>query len=137
MANPANTTAYQLGDGRMAVDVTENKSLAITDTGFVQNCIGDVTVTIPATSTLGIWTIRNKGKAITSDGPDGAVASGNTLRIATNSSDKISGGVAGSAADNDQFRTTEAGAEFTVMNVNQTDGPVAVEVRGAWTRHAA
>lgn len=134
MANPANTTAYLMGDGRLAVDVTEAKALAIADCGYVQNVIGDVTCTIPATATLGTWTIRNKGKLAHASGPSGAVADGNTVIVASQAADKIQGGVAGTATDNDSLRTTKTGAELVIVNVNQTDGPVVLAVKGAWTR---
>lgn len=136
MANPANTTAYKMGDGRMAVDVTEAKTLTAADSGFVQNVIGDVTVTLPATATVGTWTIRNKGEMIDDNGPVGATTDGNTVTVASNSSDSITGGVAGSAADNDKLTTTEAGAEVTITN-GATAGGIVEAVRGEWTRVAA
>lgn len=134
MANPANTTAYKLGDGRMAVDVTEAKTLTVDDCGYVQNVTGDVVVTLPATATLGTWTIRNKGEAITANGPDGATTGGNSVAVSPNSSDKIQGGVAGTATDNKDILTTELGAEVTILNVGQADGPVVQRIVGTWTR---
>lgn len=135
MANPANTTAYKLGDGRLAVDVTEAKTLTVDDSGYVQNVIGDVTVTLPATATLGAWTIRNKGKLITPDAAEGALTDGNTVKVAPNSSDKILGGVDG-GADNKALMTSEAGAEVTILNIGQTDGPVVLRIGGKWTRES-
>lgn len=135
MANPANTTAYKLGDGRMAVDVTEAKTLTVDDSGYVQNVIGNVTVTLPATATLGTWTVRNKGKEISADGPAGALTDGNTVAVSPNSADKIQGGVAGTATDNKDLLTTQQGAEVTVTN-GQTDGAVVTAIKGTWTREA-
>lgn len=135
MANPANTTAYALGDGRMAVDVTEAKTLTVDDCGYVQNVIGTVVVSVPATATLGTWTIRNSGNYPTS-GARGAVSGGYTVSVSPVAADKIQGGVAGTATDNKDLLTTELGAEVTIVNVAQTDGPLVQRIRGTWTREA-
>lgn len=134
MANPANSTAYKLGDGRKAVDVTEAKTLTVDDSGYVQNVIGDVTVTLPATATLGTWTIRNGGIRPTNGAP-GAIGGGNNVAVSPNADDKIQGGVAGTATDDKDLLTTELGAEVTVTN-GQTNGPVVTQIKGDWTREA-
>lgn len=135
MANPANTTAYKLPDGRYAVDVTEAKTLAVDDCGYVQNVIGTVVVTLPATATLGMWTIRNKG-SYPASGAVGALSGGTTVSVSPNASDKIQGGVSGTATDNKDLVTTDLGAEVTILNVAQTDGPLVLNVKGLWTREA-
>lgn len=140
MANPANSTAYKLPDGRWAVDVTEAKTLTVDDCGYVQNVTGanagSVTVTLPATATLGVWTVRNKGAA-PAGGPAGAVSNGLTVNVAPASVDKIQGGVAGTATDNKALITSSVGDEVTVLNVAQTDGPLVSRIAGSgWSRQA-
>ena len=135
MPNPANSTAYALGDGRMAVDVTEAKTLSVDDSGYVQNVTyTSGVVTLPATATLGTWTIRNKGLSPTS-GAAGAVSGGNSVSVSPNANDLISGGVTGTAVDNKDLVTTELGAEVTVTN-GATNGAVVTQIKGAWTREA-
>jgi len=141
MANPANTTAYRLHDGRVAVNVTENKTLTIDDSGYVQNVIVDaVVVTLPATATIGSWTVRNGGEA-----PDGAAvgtASDGTvgLSVSPNASDKIQGGVPGTATDNKDIINTKAtariGDEVSILNAAETNGPIVTAIRGQWDREA-
>lgn len=140
MANPANSTAYQLPDGRYAVDVTEAKTLAVTDQGYVQNVVyANGVVTIPATATEGVWTIRNGGVAPTS-GPDGAVSDGNQISVSPNASDAIEGGVSGTAVDNKDLINTAAtakvGDEVTILNNGRTDGPSCINRVGVWAREA-
>lgn len=135
MANPANTTAYLLGDGRMAVDVTEAKTLAVDDCGYVQNVVGTVVVSVPATATLGTWTIRNKGSYPTS-GAVGAVYGSGTVSVSPVAADKIQGGVSGTATDNKDLVTTDLGAEVTIVNVAETNGPLVHRIKGTWTREA-
>lgn len=140
MANPANTTAYRLPDGRLAVDVTEAKTLAVDDCGYVQNVIyANGVVTLPATATLGTWTIRNGGVAVTS-GPSGTGSNGNLISVAPVAADKIQGGVSGTATDNKKIQNTAAtarvGDEVTILNVAQTDGPLVHRISGVWAREA-
>lgn len=139
MANPANTTAYKLPDGRMAVDVTEAKTLTVDDCGFVQNVTGTaataIIVSVPATATLGNWTIRNKGQ-YPATGAVGALTGGNTVQVSPVAADKIQGGVSGTATDNKDLITTEIGAEVRVSNVGETNGPVVENIKGTWTREA-
>ncbi len=141
MANPANTTAYALPDGRIAVDVTEAKTLTVDDCGYVQNVIVDgVVITLPATATLGTWTMRNGGKVKPTDDPSGAGLVG--FSIAPNASDRIQGGVAGSATDNKSLinakLTSEVGDQISIANVGETNGPLVIggSVKGVWTRQA-
>lgn len=139
MANPANTTAYKLPDGRMAVDVTEAKTLTVDDCGFVQNVTGTaataIIVSVPATATLGNWTIRNKGQ-YPSSGAAGAVSGGNTVQVSPVALDKIQGGVAGTATDDKDLITTEIGAEVRIANIGEANGPLVESIKGTWTRQA-
>lgn len=141
MANPANTTAYRLSDGRIAVNVTENKTLTVDDSGYVQNVIVDgVVVTLPATASLGAWIIRNGGAA-PSGAAAGAISDGTVgLYVSPNASDKIQGGVAGTATDNKDLinvkSTSRVGDEVAILNVGETNGPLVSAIRGKWTREA-
>ena len=79
MANPV--TPYVGQDGRLWINVSENKTLAATEFGWVQNVIVDgLTLTAPASATVlagaGL-TIRNGGvvqaSSTTGSGDDGSV----------------------------------------------------------------
>jgi hypothetical protein len=137
MANPANSTAYKLPDGRMAVDVTEAKTLTVDDCGYVQNVTGTastaIIVSVPATATLGTWIVRNKGQ-YPSTGAVGALFGGNTVQVSPVAADKIQGGVTGTATDNKDLITTEIGAEVNIINVGETNGPLVGNIKGTWTR---
>jgi hypothetical protein len=139
LANMANTAAYKLPDGRMAVDVDSAKTLTIADCGFVQNVTGTSTsaviVSVPATATLGNWTIRNKGLYPTS-GAVGAIVGGGTVQVSPVAADQIQGGVGGTAVDNKDLITTETGAEVRISNIGETNGPVVEHIKGSWTREA-
>lgn len=140
MANPANSTAYRLPDGRMAVNVTEAKTLTIDDSGYVQNVIyANGVVTLPATATEGIWTIRNGGVPKTS-APAGTGDNGNKISVSPNASDKIQGGVTGTPTDDKDLINTAAtarvGDEVTIQNTGQTDGPIVAKISGIWAREA-
>lgn len=141
MANQANTAAYRLSDGRMAVNVDTNKTLTIDDSGFVQNVIADnVVVTLPATATHGTWIVRNGGVPVTG-GPTGTGADGSAkVSVSPNSADKIQGGVGGTATDDKDLINTKAtsrvGDEVTVENRAQTDGPIVQQIKGIWAREA-
>lgn len=140
MANPANSTAYRLPDGRMAVNVTEAKTLAVTDQGYVQNVIyASGVVTLPATATEGQWTIRNGGVPVTS-GPSGSGADGNQISVSPNALDNIEGGVSGTATDDKDLINTAAtarvGDEVTILNNGRTGGPSCIGIKGIWAREA-
>lgn len=141
MANPANSTAYRLPDGRMAVDVTEAKTLAAADTGYVQNVkYASGVVTLPATAAGLHFTIRNGGLPITSGGPDGAVEDGNAISISPNAADLIEGGVTGTATDDKDLVNTAAtarvGDEVQLMG-GDADGWNVTSIRGIWARESA
>lgn len=138
MANPANTTAYRLPDGRMAVNVTEAKTLAVTDQGYVQNVqYANGVVTLPATATEGMWIIRNGGVPI-SGGPEGTGADGNLISVSPAAADNIEGGVAGTATDDKDLQNTAAtarvGDEVVILNNGRTAGPSCVGIKGTWAR---
>lgn len=137
MANP--TTLYSLSDGRIAVNVTENKSLAISDSGVVQNVIADaITITLPATVVGYNYTMRNGGVPKTSapvgSGDDGSLA----LVVAPNASDLIAG-MQVTAADNKKFTNTKAtariGDELRLLG-DGTNGWNVVYVKGTWAKEA-
>lgn len=141
MANPANSTAYRLPDGRMAVNVTEAKTLALADSGFVQNVVyANGAVTLPATAVVGTFTIRNGG-VLPSNGPAGAVSDGNLISVTPNASDKVSGGVDGTVTDGKPFENTAAtakvGDELTITNTGATDGGFITRRKGIWVRNNA
>lgn len=139
MANPANSTAYRLPDGRMAVNVSENKTLTVDDCGYVQNVITDaVVVTLPST-VASSFTVRNGGDA-PSGAPTGSAADGSALvSVSPAETDKIMGGVTGTATDNKDLQNTKAtsrvGDEVTLSG-GHTDGWVVTEIKGQWTREA-
>lgn len=138
MANPAFSTRYQLGDGRYAVDVTENKTLAAQDSGIVQNVrVASVVLTLPATATVGTFTIRDGGVAST-NGPDGAIVSPAIPTVDPNASDTVAGfDVEGTEADGKYLKNTggNVGDEITIMN-GATNGGVVVSAKGDWAREA-
>ena len=141
MANPANSTAYRGGDGRLYVNVTEAKTLGAADSGYVQNVIASVTCTLPATATQGVWTIRNGGTQASSSIGYGSGADGLLISVDPNGSDTIAGfDVATSAADGKQLNNTattaRVGDEVTIINSGATDGPLLVEMKGVWAREA-
>lgn len=139
MANPAFSTRYRLPDGRIAVDVTEAKTLAPEDSGIVQNVtVANTVVTLPATATEGIWVIRDGGVKATS-GPTGAVVSAATPRVDPNSSDTISGfNVTGTAADGKYLTNTGGrhGDEIVIQNTAATNGGFVLRAVGDWLREA-
>jgi len=141
MANPANSTAYRLPDGRMAVNVTEAKTLALADSGYVQNVIyANGEVTLPATAVLGVFTVRNGGVP-KSGSTAGSGADGNKISVFPNASDKIAGGVDGTYTDGKPFENTAAtarvGDEIVINNNGGTDGGVVQSLRGIWVRNNA
>lgn len=141
MSNMANTAAYILHDGRLAVDVDSAKTLAIADSGYVQNVIADgVIFTLPATASLGYWTARNAGIKSTG-GAKGTVSDGLVgFQMSPNASDQVQGGVSGSAVDNKDIINTKAtskvGDEVSIVNVGETNGPIVTAIRGVWAREA-
>ena len=139
MANPANTTAYRLPDGRLAVNVTENKTLAIEDQGYVQNVITDaITITLPSTVVGYSYNVRNGGDA-PSGAPAGAVADGSVLvTVSPAALDLIAGNGFTAADDKDALNTkatSQVGDEISILG-NGTTGWNISEIRGIWARQA-
>jgi len=137
MANPAFSTRYKLPDGRYAVDVTEAKTLAAEDSGIVQNVtVANTVVTLPATATMGVWTVRDGGVKDT-NGATGAIVSAATPRVDPNGSDTVSGfNVTGTAADGKYLTNTGGshGDEITIVNLNSTNGGFVLGAKGDWAR---
>lgn len=137
MANP--TTLYTLPDGRIAVNVTEAKTLAITDVGVVQNVIADaITITLPATVVGYHYTLRNGGVPVTS-GPAGTGADGSlALTVSPNSADLIAG-MQVTAADDKDFvntkTTARVGDELRLLG-DGTNGWKVTYVKGTWAKEA-
>ena len=141
MANPANTTAYKLPDGRIAVNVTEAKTLTIDDAGYVQNVIyANGAVTLPATAVVGTFVVRNGGIPKTS-APAGTGDDGNKISVIPNASDKVTGGITGTVTDGKPFENTAAtarvGDEISITNTGATDGGFINYVKGTWIRNNA
>lgn len=141
MANPAFSTAYRGPDGRLWVNVTEAKTLAAADSGIVQNVIyANGVITLPATATVGCWTIRNGGVPVTS-GPAGSGSNENLISVDPNASDTVAGlNVSGTSADGKMLQNTAAtarvGDEITILNTGATDGGIVLETKGTWAREA-
>lgn len=141
MANQANTAAYRLPDGRMAVNVDTNKTLTISDSGYVQNVIADnVVVTLPATATHGTFIVRNGGVPVTNGTAGSGADFTAKVSVSPNSADKIQGGVGGSEVDDKDLINTKAtarvGDEVTVENRAETNGPIVTAIKGIWAREA-
>lgn len=141
MANPAFSTAYRGNDGRLWIDVTEAKTLVAEDSGIVQNVIyANGVVTLPATATVGCWTIRNGGVPV-SGGPAGTGDDGNLIEVDPNTSDTVAGlNVEGTEADGKKLQNTAAtariGDEVTIMNTGATNGGIVISTKGTWARES-
>lgn len=137
MAN--STTLFTLPDGRMAVDVTENKTLAIKDCGVVQNVITDgLTITLPSTVVGYRYILRNGGDNAsgtpTRSGGDASVA----VTVSPAAADLIAG-MEVTAADNKDFVNTKAtakvGDELELVG-DGTNGWNVTGVKGIWAKEA-
>lgn len=139
MANPAFSTRYRLPDGRLAVDVTENKTLAAEDSGLVQNVtVASVVVTLPATATVGTWTVRDGGVKATS-AAYGAKATPALPTVDPNASDTVAGlNVEGTEQDGKYLKNTggRIGDEITITNGPTNGGYISAAVIGDWVREA-
>lgn len=137
MAN--STTLYQLSDGRMAVNVTENKTLAQKDCGVVQNVITDaLTITLPATVAGYNFTIRNGGVP-KSGAPAGTGDDESAIVCVTpNGSDYIAG-IELTASDADSINNTKAtakvGDEISLI-ADGTHGYFVFKLIGTWAQIA-
>lgn len=139
MANPAFSTRYQLPDGRYAVDVTEAKTLAAEDSGIVQNVrVANTVVTLPATATQGVWTVRDGGVQV-SGAPEGTISGPATPRVDPNAADSVAGfNVEGTEANGKYLTNTggREGDEITIANTGATDGGLVVAAKGDWARES-
>lgn len=144
MAN--STTLYTGSDGRITVDVTENKALVAADAGIVQNVIADaITVTLPtsAGATAGAYFIvRNGGVPASSSVGMGTGADASVLvTLAPVAADGISG-LAFTAATNKAALNTKAtskvGDEIQVVGSGLTSAAAwfVTRVKGTWSRAA-
>jgi hypothetical protein len=135
MANPAYSTRYRLPDGRFAVNVTENKTLAAEDSGIVQNVtVASVVLTLPATATQGHWTIRDGGVKATNSAT-GALATPALPTVDPNGSDTLAGlNVEGTEQDGKYVKNTggRIGDEISVMNTGATNGGIITSTVGDW-----
>lgn len=137
MANP--TTLYTLPDGRLAVNVTENKTLAITDQGVVQNVITDaITITLPSTVVGYRFIVRNGGDNA-SGTPTGAVADESMAVTVSPAALDLIAGMQVTAADDKDFVNTKAtakvGDELELLG-NGTTGWNVTGVKGIWAKEA-
>jgi hypothetical protein len=123
----------------MAVNVTEAKTLAAADTGYVQNVIyANGVVTLPSTAAGLVFTVRNGGVPVSAS-LAGSGDDGNLISISPAALDLIEGGVTGTATDNKDLQNTAAtariGDEVTLMG-GDADGWNVVSISGVWTREA-
>ena len=138
MANPATSTAYRLPDGRMAVNVTENKTLDADQVGFVQNIITDgLTITLPTVGPGLNYVVRNGGVPATG-GPAGTGSDGTlVINLSPAAADKIQGGVTGTATANKDLintkTTSRVGDEVSIVGGATTAWSV-VDIKGVWVR---
>ncbi len=138
MAN--STTVYSLPDGRRAIDVTEAKTLAITDQGIVQVVKYDnAVITLPSTVVGYSFTIANGGVPKTS-GPTGTGDNGSAkVSVSPAALDLIAGGEIATAADDKDYINTKAtarvGDEVRIVG-NGTTGWNVVGQKGIWAREA-
>lgn len=142
MANPAFSTRYKLPDGRLAVDVTENKTLAAEDSGIVQNVVATgIVVTGPAVATQGAWTVRDGGKRATGR-PNGATTAPARPTLDLNGSDTLAGlNVEGTEADGKYLQvpalSAQVGDEIRFINTGATNGGLVLPgTIGDWQREA-
>jgi len=121
--------AYQLR-GALGVEgeaVSGDKTLDITDSGFLQNVTASATITLPATASGGVFIIRNGGSGST----DGAV----TVTISPAAADSIAG-MGSAATDNKDIINTLGGAGEYVVLVPTTVGYLVAEHAGTWVRES-
>lgn len=144
MAN--STTLYTGSDGRISVDVTENKSLVAADAGIVQNVITDaITLTLPtsAAATVGAtFIVRNGGVPASSSVGMGTGSDGSCLvKVAPGASDGITG-LAFTAATNKAALNTKAtskvGDEIVLTGSGVTSAAAwfVQRTKGTWAREA-
>lgn len=137
MAN--STTLYQLPDGRMAEDVTENKTLAIEHQGVVQNIITDgLNITLPSTVVGYVYVLRNGGVPKTG-APAGTGDDGSAIVKITPATNDLIAGLELTASDDDSINNTKAtarvGDEICLVG-NGTTGWNVLYAKGTWAQIA-
>jgi hypothetical protein len=128
-----------LTDNRQSVDVSTNKTLAITDVGIVQNVIADgVVITLPATVVGYSFTVRNGGVKATG----GAYGTGSDasagINVSPNAVDKIAGNGFTATDDKDAINTkatAKVGDEIRLIG-DGANGWFLETVKGTWAREA-
>ena len=136
------TVAYKLPDGRQAIDVNANKTLAGVDAGIVQNVIADgIVLTLPSTADGLTSTVRNGGLPVT-NGPAGSGANKSVLvAVSPAAADGITGNGFTATVNKDALNTKATalvGDEITLEG-NGTAGVTAwtaTKVQGIWAREA-
>ena len=126
-------------DGRKFVNVTTNKTLAITDQGIVQNATVDgIVFTLPSTVVGYVYTIRNGGDNPAGT-PAGAVDGGSALvTVSPAALDLIAGNSYTATDDKDAINTkatSRVGDEMSIVG-NGTTGWNIIHVDGIWAREA-
>jgi hypothetical protein len=123
----------------MWINVTEAKTLAAEDSGLVQNVtVAALTLTLPATATVGTWTIRDGGVAASS-GAAGAIVSPSIPTVDFAAGDTLAGlNVEGTEADGKSVSNTggRVGDEITITNGPTNGGYISAPVIGDWLRES-
>lgn len=137
MANQ--TTAYIANDGRPTLDIDTSKTLAITDSGVVQNIIADsVVVTLPSTVVGYTFIVRNGGVKATG-GATGTGSNGTVLVAISPAAIDLIAGNTWTAADNKDALNTKVtskiGDEMTVLG-DGVNGWFVASQKGIWAREA-
>lgn len=125
--------SYQLSTHRNSIDVSSNKTLAVTDAGTAQVATAGLTFTLPATTAVPVGTefcIINGGEGAT----DGTL----TINVSPAAADKIQGGPSGTATDDKDLINTNGrgGLDYLVLRSDGVDGWVVSNYNGTWTRQA-
>jgi hypothetical protein len=146
MANP--TTPYLGKDGRLYINVSENKTLAATEFGWVQNIITDgLTLTLPASATVlaGSEIVLRNGGVPKTNAPAGTGDDGSVGFVVTPASGDGVTGNGFTAAINKGVTYVKSGGkvgdELTLScgGANTAKAWNVREVKGAvanWTRTA-
>lgn len=133
----ANDTTATLGnDSRYQELIDTAKTLAIGDTGIVQNVKASVTITLPATVVGYCFIIRNAGAPVTG-GPVGTGNNGTvTINVSPNASDKIAGLGFTATDDKDAINTLGKVGDEIILVGDGVNGWFVLSSKGTWTREA-
>lgn len=133
MAN--DTTPTKGNDGRYQEVIDTAKTLAIGDSGIVQNVKASVTITLPATVVGYCFIIRNAGAlagGTVGSGSNGSV----TINVSPNASDKIAGIGFTATDDKDAINTLGNVGDEIVLVGDGANGWFVLSSKGTWTREA-